>query len=93
MINDLNTKTVYYNKFTISKLKLKPVTKCYLQNLFKYLNNFCSMSEEEGKSNIIKLGINKVTRGFGGGSFPNGLAIILILGTIIAIILMIVFYQ
>jgi hypothetical protein len=51
------------------------------------------MSEEERKSNIIKSGINKVTRGFGEGSFPNGLAIILILGTIIAIILMIVFYQ
>src|SRR5688500_2928772 len=49
--------------------------------------------ENQGKSNIIKSGINKITGGFGGGSFPNGLAIILILGTIISIILLIVFYQ
>lgn len=52
-----------------------------------------SGEKPQDKSNIIKSTINKVTEGFGGGSFPNGLAIILILGTIISIILMIVFYQ
>jgi hypothetical protein len=44
---------------------------------------------KEGSGNIV----TKTVRKFAGGSFPNGLAIILILGTIVILIVVVAIYQ